>query len=131
MFNCRFYRTCLHGAVIGAAAAFGAHPGDILGGVFDVAGFAVHAVLRVDLQAVAVVFVFHELVHARRAVARLGTGVLAQVHRDRRRCILQRQVAGLVFVVVGAGQEYRAEAVEGQHAIGLRVVDLRLGRGRF
>ncbi len=31
MFNCRFYRTCLHGAVIGAAAAFGAHPGDILG----------------------------------------------------------------------------------------------------
>jgi hypothetical protein len=39
----------------------------------------VHAVLRVDLQTVAVVFVLDELLHARRAITRLGAGVLRQV----------------------------------------------------
>jgi len=39
------------------AAAFGRDPHDVLRGVFDVAGLAVHAVLRVDLQAVDVVIV--------------------------------------------------------------------------
>ena len=39
----------LHRAIIRPAAAFGADPSDVLGGVFDVAGFAVHAVGGVDL----------------------------------------------------------------------------------
>ncbi len=39
----------LHHFVLGAAAAFGGGPGDVLGGVFDVAGFAVNAVAAVNL----------------------------------------------------------------------------------
>ena len=53
----------LHFAVVRAAAAFGADPGDVLGGVFDVAGFAVDAVGGVDLQAGRAVFMV-DLVHA-------------------------------------------------------------------
>ena len=47
-------------------------PDDVLRRVLDVAGLAVHAVLRVDLQAVVAVVVLHELVDAGRAVAARG-----------------------------------------------------------
>src|SRR5580693_2963269 len=40
-----------HIRVIRPAAAFGWHPGDVLVGVLDVAGFAVDAILRVDDEA--------------------------------------------------------------------------------
>ena len=39
-----------HADVVGPAAAFGRDPDDVLRRVLDVAGLAVHAVLRVDLQ---------------------------------------------------------------------------------
>ena len=42
----------LHPAVVGTAAAFGRDPNDVLRGIFDVASFAMHTVLRIDLQAV-------------------------------------------------------------------------------
>ena len=41
-----------HPRVIWPAAAFWCNPHDILRGVFDIAGFAVHAVLCVDLQSI-------------------------------------------------------------------------------
>lgn len=41
------------------------------------------------------------------------------------------QVAGLLFLVVGVRQEDRGQAVEGEHAVGLRVVDLRALGGRL
>src|SRR3954468_4007435 len=41
----------LHVHVVRAAPAFGRDPHDVLRRVLDVAGLAVHAVLRVDLQA--------------------------------------------------------------------------------
>jgi len=65
----------LHARVVRSAATFRRDPDDVLRRVFDVAGLAVHAVLRVDLQAVGVVGVLDELVHTRRAVTGLGAGV--------------------------------------------------------
>src|SRR3546814_5867496 len=46
-----FRRFPLHIGVIWAAATLRHHPFDVLPGILDVAGLAVHAVLRVDLQA--------------------------------------------------------------------------------
>ena len=66
-----------------------------------------HAVLRVDLQAVGVVGVLHELIDAGRAVAAFGAGVFGQVDVDRYARILERQVRGLVLFVVGIGMGRR------------------------
>jgi hypothetical protein len=63
----------------------------------------------------------HELVHAGRAVAALGAGVLGQVDVHRHAGVLQRQVRRLVLFVVGVADEHAGEAVEGQLAIGLGV----------
>ena len=81
-----------------------------------------HAVLRVDLQArIVAAFVAHDLIHAGRAVALLGGVVEREVGGDRHIGIFQLQVAGLVFLVVGVGEEDRGEPVEGQYAVGFRV----------
>src|SRR5437773_9372570 len=96
-------RVCLHAAVIGPAAALWGNPDDVLRGVLDVAGLAMHAVLRVDLQAVAVVGVFDKFVDTGRAVAAFRAGVPRQVDVDRNAGILQRQVGRLLFFVVGVG----------------------------
>ena len=45
-------KPCLHIWVVGTATAFGGYPHDVLSGVFDIAGFAMYAVLRVDLQSI-------------------------------------------------------------------------------
>jgi hypothetical protein len=45
--------------------------------------------------------------------------------------VLQLQVAGLVFLVVGVGEEDRGQPVEGEHAVGLRVGDLLAFGGRL
>src|SRR6185312_3274494 len=58
-----------HVRVIGTAATLGHHPVDILGRILDVAGLAVHTVLRVDLQPRLAVTDAHDLVHARRTIA--------------------------------------------------------------
>ena len=64
-----------------------------------------------------------------RAVALLGSGVTAEIDGDRNGRILQRQVRRLVLLVVDVGDEHRSQPVEGQLAVGLRVLDLRaLGR---
>jgi hypothetical protein len=70
------FAQCLHACVVGPTATFGCYPYDVLRRVFDVAGFAVHAVLRVDLQTVAVVVVLYILVNASGAVAALWARVL-------------------------------------------------------
>src|SRR6202007_2281982 len=68
----------LHVGIVGAAAAFRRDPDDVLRRVLDVAGLAVHAVLRVDLQTRRGLEV-HELVDARRAVALLRPGIDLQI----------------------------------------------------
>ena len=44
---------CSHAVIIGAASTFGWDPGDDLIGIGDVTGLAVHAVRKVNLQALA------------------------------------------------------------------------------
>ena len=88
------------------------------------------AVLGVDLQAVGVVFVLDELVHAGRAVAGFGAGVFGQVDADGDGGVLQGQMRGLLLFVVGVADEDAAQAVKGQLAIGLGVDDgFALGGG--
>src|SRR5450830_426175 len=82
----------LHPRVVRSTAAFGRDPHDVLGRVLDVAGLAMHAVLRVDLQAVAVVFVLDELIDPGRAVARLGSCIPGQVDGHRHAGIFQGQM---------------------------------------
>lgn len=53
-----------HDSVRGPPTALRHGPPDILQRVLDVAGLAVQAVLRVDLQPLAAVLVWHVLVHA-------------------------------------------------------------------
>ena len=74
--------------------------------VFDVAGFAVHTVLGVDLQAVGVVFVFDKLVYAGWAIAGLRAGKLGQIDIRGHAGVFERQVGWLVFFVVGVGHEH-------------------------
>ena len=113
----------LHARVIGPTTAFRRDPHDVLGWVFDVAGLAVHAVLRVDLQTVAVVVVLHKLVHAGGAVAALWACVLGQIDRNGNRSVFEGEVRGLVFFVVGVADEHAAQSVKSQCAIGLGIVD--------
>ena len=79
----------LHRVVNGPFSTLRRDPNDILCGVFDITCLAMHAVLRVDLQAVAAVFVFDVLIHASRAVARLRATVLGQINTDGYRSIFQ------------------------------------------
>ena len=81
-----------HPRVIRPTATLRRDPDDVLGRVLDIAGFAMHAILGIDLKPVGVVIVFDELVHTRRAVTRLGSGVLGQVDADRHAGVFQGQV---------------------------------------
>ena len=90
-----------------------------------------HAVLCVDLQAVAVVGVLDEFVHTRGAVAAFGAGVLGQVQVHRHARILQRQVSRLLLLVVGVADEHAAQPVEADLAVRLGVADLRALGGGF
>src|SRR3954451_14644525 len=113
----------LHAArVVRAAAALRGHPVDVLERVLDIAGLAVDAVLGVDLEPSAG-GVGHVLVDAGRAVALLGAVILRQVDPGRDARVLEDQVARLVLLVVGVGEEDRGQAVEGELAVGPRVVD--------
>jgi hypothetical protein len=76
-----------------------------LRGILDVTGFAVNAVLRVDLKTRAAWFLNY-FVHAGRAVTLSRFGIQREILRDRDFRILQLQVAGLVFLMIGARQEY-------------------------
>ena len=71
----------LHVRIIGAAKSFGGHPRDVLRRVLNVAGFAVNAVLRINLKALALL-VLNDLIDPRRTVALCGFIVQGQVLRD-------------------------------------------------
>src|SRR5688500_2539384 len=120
--KCSWARSKLHVRVVRPAAALGGDPDDVLPRILDVAGLAVHAVLRVDLQPGRAVHL-DELVDLGRAVALLGAGILGEIHLDRNGGVLQRQVNRLVLVVVGVRDEHRRQPVEGQSAVRLGVLD--------
>src|SRR3989475_8928785 len=105
----------LHVGIVGAAAAFGRDPHDVLLRVLDVAGLAVHAVLRVDLQTQRGLEV-HELVDPGRAVALLRPGIDLQILQRYGR-ILEGEVDRLGLVVVGVGDEHRRQPVEAEEPV--------------
>src|SRR5882672_2489991 len=116
-------RIRLHVRVVRSASALWRDPNDVLGRVLDVAGLAVDAVLRVDLETVGAVIVVDEFVHARRTVAAFRACVFREVQGDGDGRVLENQVAGLVLLVIGIGDEYRGEAIEREFSVGLRIVD--------
>src|SRR4051794_17706886 len=96
----------LHIDVVRPAAALGRDPVDVLVRVFDIACFAMNAVLGVDLVSPAA-RVLDPLVNPRRAVALRRSaidvvlGPLLQLH------VLDLEVARLILLMVGVGQEHR------------------------
>jgi hypothetical protein len=74
------------------------------------------------------------LVDPGRAVALRRFGIFGQVDRNRDRRVLQLQVGGLALVMVGEAEGHVGQPVEGQLAVGPRIVDLlevlRLAGGR-
>src|SRR4051812_20364051 len=68
----------LHIGIIRASSAFGDDPVDVLGRVLDVAGFAVDAILRVDLEARSGRFL-DEFIDSGRAISLLRPGIFGKV----------------------------------------------------
>src|ERR1700682_61604 len=108
-------RALLHPVVIRAAATLGWNPGNDLVGVLNVAGFAVHAVRGIQADALAIGrgFVVHHLVDVRGAevLARAAELFHAPVVTDVG--VLNQQMRGLIFFVLGAGMIEVGEFVEG------------------
>ena len=73
----------LHIGVVRTAAAFGRHPHEVLGGVFDIAGLAVHAILRIDLQLVLARRIFDELIDRCGAISGLRACIFPEIDLDR------------------------------------------------
>src|SRR6185295_1024463 len=107
----------LHVGVVRAAAALRDDPDNVLLRILDVARLAVHAVLRVDLQPRSAAF-RNEFVDPSWTVARLGAVVNGQVDRGRNGGVLEREVRGLVLLVVGVRHEHGGQAVESEDAVG-------------
>ena len=84
-----------------------------------------HAVLRVDLQPRRVLFHTNNLIHAGRAITLRRLVIEREIDLDRHRRILQRQMAGLVFLVVGVRQEHAGQPVKADHTIRLGIDDFR------
>src|SRR3954451_22149748 len=95
----------LHVRVIGSSTAFRRDPVDVLGRVLDVAGFAVDAILSVDLQARLANGFVDKLTNSRGAITLLGSGIDRQVDRRRYVRVLGRQMSPLLFLVIGVRDE--------------------------
>ena len=115
----------LHIGVIRTAAALRRRPVDVLGGILDVADFAVDAILRVDDEArvgapgfVAV----DDFVDAGGTIEPRRFAIAGQVVADRRGGIAQAQMDRLVLLVADIGQVDRRRPVE-------RYLPVRLGIG--
>src|SRR6185369_856991 len=108
----------LHTLIVGPATALRRNPGNIAVWVLHVAGFAVDAVLGVDLEARAC-GLLDPFVHAGRAITVRRTGIdvvlgrLLQVH------VGDLGMHRLILFVIGIGEEHRGQLVEGNLAIRL------------
>ena len=94
----------LHPRVVRPAAALRRHPIDILGRVLDIAGLAVQAVLRVDLEARRAPLLDH-LVDRGRAITLRGLGIGWQIIAERNVRVRKLEVDRLILLVVGAREE--------------------------
>ena len=73
----------LHVGIIWASPAFRRDPYDVLGRILDVAGFAMHTVLRVDHQALGAVVALYEFVHRGWTITTFQARIRSQVHFHR------------------------------------------------
>src|ERR1022692_3213021 len=114
---CRY----LHSVIIWTAAAFRWHPGDDLVWVGDVAGFAVDAIGRVQADALAVGLgrIVDHFVDIGGAEILAGTAEFLHAARVANTRVVDNQVRGLVFFVLGAGVVEVGELVEGKFAVAL------------
>ena len=95
----------LHVRVVWPAAAFWRYPSNVLGRILDVTRFAMHTVLRVDLQTrIATILFTDDFVNTCRAITLLWRIIQGQVVLDRHAGILERQVYRLVFFMVGKAE---------------------------
>src|SRR5262245_18233302 len=113
---------CLHVRIIGAATTLRWNPGDVLVGIFDVASFAVDAVLRVDHKAGRTPLL-DPFVDPGWAIARRGPAIDVMLGRLLQRQIGHLEMWRLVLLVVCVGEEHRREPVEGELAIWLGIGD--------
>src|SRR5271165_741928 len=112
-------RARLHAVVIRAAAAFRWHPGDDLIGVGDVAGFAVDAVggVQADALAVWLACVVDHFVDVSGTEILAGAAEFFHAARVADIGIVDNQMRGLVFFVLGARVVEVSEFVEGEFAV--------------
>src|SRR4051812_12457444 len=120
----------LHRLVIWAAAAFRRNPCNVAVGVLHVAGFAVDAVLRIDLEARAR-GLLDPFVNAGRAVAVRGTCEDVVLRRLLQVHVGDLEMNRLVLLMVGVGKKHRGQLVEGNLAVRLRVGDRLVLLGRI
>ena len=122
-----------HIGIIRSATAFRRHPADVLVGVFDIAGFAVDAVLRIDDKA-RLPAVFRPFVNRSRTVARRGSGIDVVLGRFLQSIVAHQQMGRLILLMIGVRQIDRRQPVEGEPPIGLGIGDrgaMRRGMQRF
>ena len=81
-----------------------------------------HAVLRIDPEPPGAIL-FHHLIYARRTVTLRRLVIQRQIDIDGYRRVLQLQMAGLVFLVIGVGQKHRRQLVETEHAVRPGIID--------
>src|SRR5579864_6817932 len=125
----------LHARVHWAAATFGRYPVDDLIRVHDIASLAMHAVGKIDLQALARIgeAVFADGGTARRSfhhfVDGCRTEVLARIPEFHGATggadagVVHDEVAGRVFIVLGAAAENVVELAEGQLVVVARTIE--------
>ncbi len=119
----------LHGAVRGSSAPFRGHPGDVLTGVFDVAGFAVNAILGINLESLDRTLI-NDLVDAGGTVTLGRLSPARQIYRQGNLAVSQLQMRRLVFLVIGVGQKNRTVFIKGEYAVRSRVLDRHRRVGR-
>lgn len=115
----------LHVRIVRPVAPLRDCPVDVLARVFDVAGFAMHTVLKVDDELLFAVF-FDHFVNARWAVSLRGLCVFGQVDPDRDAGVFELQMRGLAFFVVGKAEGHVGEPIKRQFAVRFWIFDFRV-----
>ena len=90
----------LHRAVIRATSPFRYDPINILGRILDIAGFAVNAVLRVDLKLTAAIALSDDLINPCGAITLRRLVIKGKVCLYRYTLVGKLQVARLIFFMI-------------------------------
>src|SRR5438309_6775693 len=110
-----------HAIVIGPAATLGRNPGNDLVRIHDVAGLAVHAVGRIEVNLLATgdVGSLDHLVDIGRAKIATGIAIFSHTAGVTDIRVVNDQMSRLIFFVFGAGMIKIGELVESNSAITL------------